>query len=210
MSRPGKPVPFNGPILSSIRDRRGADTTYYQRDGMGPVLALALLRIRALTGAVLCVPSRPRKEEDGLASTMTAPDKLRQVAHCPGCGAPLISVPVLQCTRCRHPHPLRAFTYGPKAGLYFAECIDLDLLTQGATAEEAIGKLQEAMYGYLETAFAGDSTRGLVMRPSPVSHRLRYYLHRLRCLLSLPRHARRGTHLVMPTSVLGGQRLSHC
>ena len=94
-----------------------------------------------------------------------------------------------------------------------AECVDLDLLSRGDTREEAIGKLQEAMFGYLKTAFAeGQSTQGLVLRPSPWRHRLRYHLHRIRC--ALPGHARsRNTHFVLPTNTLWeGQRqiLSHC
>ena len=142
-----------------------------------------------------------------MATTAT---KLRQVSRCPDCGGPLIRVPVLACTRCGEKHSLRCFTYSPRRDQYVAECIDLDLLAQGGTLEEAIGKLQEAMFSYLEVAFTGESTKGLVLRPSPLSHRLRYYLHRLRCGFPPRLHSRRATHFLLPTPELEGQRLSHC
>jgi hypothetical protein len=49
-------------------------------------------------------------------------------------------------------------------------------MSLGATPEEAIGALQEAMFGYLDVAFEGD-LKGLVMRPSPLSRRLHYHWH---------------------------------
>lgn len=134
--------------------------------------------------------------------------ELREVTRCPDCGGPLLRVPVLICAHCDQEHPLRCFTYRSRQGEYVAECVDLDLLAQGNTLEEAIGKLQEAMFSYLEVAFAGDSTKGLVLRPSPLSHRLRYYLHRLRGALA-PR-SRRTAHFLLPKSAREGQSLSHC
>ena len=67
--------------------------------------------------------------------------------------------------------------------VYLAECVDLDLISEGGTPEEAIGKLQEAICGYLEAAFDGQSTEGLVLRPSPLSRRLRYHWHWIRTRL---------------------------
>lgn len=130
---------------------------------------------------------------------------LQVVRHCPECGSPLIVVPVLTCAHCGEDVPLRSFAYSIGPGQYLAECIDLDLTSQGATAEEAIGKLQEAMFSYLEVAFEGP-TKGLVLRPSPLSHRLRYYLH---CLASrwASRHAK---HLLPGGSELHKQRMCHC
>jgi predicted RNase H-like HicB family nuclease len=104
---------------------------------------------------------------------------LRKVHHCPQCGSLLIGVPVLKCAHCGSQMPLRAFVYNPEPGLYIAECIDLDILSQGKSPEEAVSKLQEAMFSYLAAAFDGTSTKGLVPRPSPLSHRLRYHWHHL-------------------------------
>ena len=102
---------------------------------------------------------------------------LRHVRHCVLCGRPLIAAPKLKCAHCGERIRLRCLSYR-RSGQYFAECIDLDLISRGETQEEAIGKLQEAMYGYLKVAFEGD-TKGLILRRSPFSHRLRYHLQRL-------------------------------
>ena len=103
---------------------------------------------------------------------------IEQVVYCPGCGTALIKVPLLRCANCNANLVLRAFTYRTKRG-YVAECIDLNLATQGATEAEAISKLQVAMFGYLDTVFDGTSTDGLVLRPSPLWNRIRYHLHRM-------------------------------
>ena len=100
---------------------------------------------------------------------------LREVSHCPGCGAPMIASPVLKYVDCDEIVYLRCFYY-KRGGGYAAECIDLDLTSLGATPEEAIGSLQEAMFGYLEVAFEGNP-KGLVMRRSPLSRRLHYHWH---------------------------------
>ena len=110
-----------------------------------------------------------------------------EVVHCPSCGDPLIGVPVLICAHCGAERPLRAFYYKTKQG-FIAECIDLDLMGQGPTREDAIQRLQEAMYGYLQVAFDGGSTRGLVLRPSPLSHRVRYQVQRLLSRITGTRH----------------------
>ncbi len=117
------------------------------------------------------------------ATEAQAVRNLKEVKHCPVCGEPLIISPVLRCAHCGKELTLRCFTYSPSRGRYIAECIDLDLLSQGNTREQAIARLQEAMFSYLEVAFDGKSTKGLVLRPSPFSHRLRYYFQRMVCRL---------------------------
>lgn len=135
----------------------------------------------------------------------TIMSRLSEVVHCPSCGDPLIGVPVLRCAHCGAERPLRAFYYQTKQG-FIAECIDLDLMTQGKTPEEAIKSLQEAMYGYLKVAFDGESTKGLVLRPSPLSHRIRYHVHRLLSRFGSTRHQ----HLMLPNEQSGRQNLCHC
>lgn len=135
-------------------------------------------------------------------------EDLREVNHCPQCGSPLIKVPVLTCTHCGEEVALRSFVYSPRRGQYLAECIDLDLISQGYTPEEAIGRLQEAMVGYLRAAFDGESTRGLVLRPSPLSRQLRYYAHRaFRKAMNLF-HRRHGRHL-LPMGHSPSKRICH-
>ncbi len=91
----------------------------------------------------------------------------------------MISCPLLQCGHCGEIRPLRCFFYQAEPNLYVAECVDLDLISEGDTPEKAIRSLQEAMYGYLGVAFDGDP-QGLVLRPSPLSHRIRYHWHELK------------------------------
>ena len=132
---------------------------------------------------------------------------IRRVHHCPQCGEPLISVPVLMCAHCGAKRPLRAFVYRKGQSGFIAECIDLDLLSQGTTKEEAIAKLQEAMSGFIETAFDGRPTKGLVLRPSPLSHRFRYcayaFIEHLGNLVAR-RHRK---HLMVGA---GDNRVCHC
>src|ERR1019366_9850433 len=134
---------------------------------------------------------------------------LTQIRRCPECGHPLIASPVLECAHCGEQITLRCFTYGPRRGRYFAECIDLDLISQGNSPEEAIGKLQEAMFSYIETVFDGQSTKGLVLRLSPLSHRLHYHLRVIGHWLSGLLTGRHRKHL-MPLSDRSSVRLSHC
>ncbi len=70
-------------------------------------------------------------------------------------------------------HP-RCIVYR-RHGAFLAECIDLNLIVRAKTIEEAIESLKPAISGYLKTAFSGP-IEGLVPRPSPLSHRIRYHL----------------------------------
>jgi len=133
------------------------------------------------------------------------PEFLRESVRCPSCGEPLISVPVLTCAHCGERRALRAFYYKVPEG-YIAECIDLNLMSQGKTLEEAIKRLQEAMYGYLQVAFAGESTKGLVLRLSPLSHRIRYHLQRILSRIGSKRHQ----HFMMPSDSKDKHKLCHC
>jgi predicted RNA binding protein YcfA (HicA-like mRNA interferase family) len=133
--------------------------------------------------------------------------ELRQVDHCPECHLPMIRRPSLHCSKCKEPHYLRCFAY-PTRGGFVAECIDLDLLSQGATVEEAVGKLQEAMFSYLDVAFDGDA-KGLVLRKAPLSHRLRYHLHRWVPRILAKLHAGRASFVLVPPD-RSHQHLSHC
>jgi len=140
---------------------------------------------------------------------------LREVQHCPVCGRPFIGMPVLSCAHCGDERPLRAYCYRRAAGGYIAECVDLTIASQGQTEEQAIGALQEAVVDYLYTAFDGGSTEGLVLRPSPWSHRARYHLHRFREGLWGRMIGKHPKHFVIRSAVLRDQegaplRLAHC
>jgi hypothetical protein len=101
-----------------------------------------------------------------------------EVHYCEKCGEPIIAAPALKCACCGEVLRLRCFTFRC-AGGYVAECVDLDISAEGTTEKEAICGLQDAMRGYLAVVFDGQDnadTRGLILRPSPFSHRIRYYV----------------------------------
>ncbi len=129
----------------------------------------------------------------------------REVYRCPGCGSLLIALPDWG-----GPRPLRAFAYRRRQGGYIAECVDLDLLSQGETAEEAILRLQEATAAYLEAAFAGASTAKLILRPSPWTHRLHYRWHCIRGRMGWLFRRRHRSHLLPYTEETARLRFSHC
>lgn len=135
--------------------------------------------------------------------------RVRTVRHCPHCGALLIGVPVLKCAHCGQEHPLRAFFYSPRAGVYLAECIDLDLISSGDSPEAAVAKLQEAMFSYLAAAFDGP-TKGLVPRLSPFSHRLRYYWHCFTTRIQGLFLRRHNKHLMSSGPEVKNVHFSHC
>ena len=68
----------------------------------------------------------------------------------------------------------RCFTYKQKPGMFVAEGIDLNLIVRAKTMKKAVSSLGNAISGYLDVAIEGDS-RGLIPRPSPLSHRLHYH-----------------------------------
>lgn len=148
---------------------------------------------------------------DGMIATQrTSVSPMREVRHCPDCGSPLIAVPVLKCAHCGSEIIPRCFVYSPGPGRHIAECVDLDLLSQGNTPEEAIGRLQEAMDGYLKVVFEGGSTRGLVLRPSPLSRRLRYLVYRLLCAFYSVVKRRHARHVLPNSPDIQNLRFSHC
>ena len=54
-------------------------------------------------------------------------------------------------------------------GTVLAECVDLDLLVEADTAEQAMAKMRDAMKGYLAIAFERDDPSDLIPRRSPLS-----------------------------------------
>jgi hypothetical protein len=60
--------------------------------------------------------------------------------------------------------------------MYYSECIDLNLLARGKTKAEAVGRLQEQVFTYLDLALQGDRDP-LIPRLSPLPNRVRYHLH---------------------------------
>lgn len=132
---------------------------------------------------------------------------VREVRRCPGCGEIMFLKPLIQCGDCGAQLPLRCLSY--KSGRWhYAECLDLNLLSRGRSAEEAVSRLQEQMFTYVATAFEGDLS-GLIPRRAPFASWLRYYGRMLReniwCMFH--RHPR---HLQGDFHDTGAKILSHC
>jgi hypothetical protein len=98
----------------------------------------------------------------------------REVQHCAKCGQPMITAPALRCAECGSVTRLRCFVRRV-SDCYVAECVDLDISVEATTLKGAIAGLQDAMDGYLSLALE-PNTSGLVLRPSPLLHRVRYYV----------------------------------
>ena len=69
-------------------------------------------------------------------------------------------------------------------GEFTAECIDLDLMVRAKNPHDAFQSLKEAIIGYLSVVLSGDP-QGLIPRPSPLNHRVRYHLYALRAALNI-------------------------
>lgn len=135
------------------------------------------------------------------------PANLREVQRCEQCGAYLIATPLLECLHCGDLLPLRCFSYR-KGRYYYAECVDLDLISRGDSDEEAIGRLQEQMFGYVQTVIDGGSAKGLIPRRAPLTSWIRYY-----CQTAVARivslFLRRHSTTIHP-HYPGVTRLTHC
>jgi hypothetical protein len=78
--------------------------------------------------------------------------------------------------------------YPVSAKRYLAECIDLDIAAEGATEKEARRGLRDAMLGYLSVVCDGqllqdaneEAFRKLILRPAPFTHRIHYYIGKMK------------------------------
>jgi predicted RNase H-like HicB family nuclease len=117
----------------------------------------------------------PADPSDSLVLSEKLEQYIQTVQHCPCCGEPVIFVPQLKCSHCDAELKLKCQVYASR-GKYYAECLTLDLLSEGATKDEAIRRLQIAMFSYVETAIRQDkSIVGLIPRSAPLSSWIRYY-----------------------------------
>jgi hypothetical protein len=77
------------------------------------------------------------------------------------------------------PIVLRCWVYRRSTYDWIAECIDLDMVVRARTPEVAANRLQDAMISHITVTVTGGDMAGLLPRPSPWSHRIRYHLCRL-------------------------------
>lgn len=138
------------------------------------------------------------------AETLSSPS--REVRRCDRCQEPVITAPALQCPQCGGVTRLRCFVRHVD-NTYVAECIDLDITAEAGTLEGAIAGLQDAMDGYLGAAI-DTNTSSIILRPSPLLHRIRYALEYAKgwivsALLRLPQPRTAKVYAVPPVP-------SHC
>ena len=150
--------------------------------------------------SVLMPVEESRREE---RRKVTIPQDVLEVRRCPDCGDVMFLKPLIQCGSCACTLPLRCFAYKSR-GVFYAECLDLSLLSRGQTEEDAVARLQEQMFSYVAAAFDGDP-KGLIPRKAPTSSWIRYYWRFFKNRLSHPRrpHSARELRDV-------GAMLSHC
>lgn len=79
---------------------------------------------------------------------------------------------------------LRCVVFKSAPGEFTAECIDLDLMVHAKNPHDAFQSLKTAVVGYLKVVLEGDP-KGLVPRPSPFGHRIRYHFFALRAALTI-------------------------
>lgn len=132
---------------------------------------------------------------------------IQEVRRCPH-GALMIVVPRIVCSTCGTPLPIDCYVRR-QHGVFYAECLTFNLVSRGATEEEAIRRLQVAMFSYVKTVIKpGASVEGLIPRPAARSAWLRYRLHMFARRLFGNRHT-------MPThseslDELGTLRIAEC
>jgi len=103
--------------------------------------------------------------------------RLKAAEPCRCWGATIIYTPVIKCSHCGKDLPMACYVYR-KDGKFYGECLTLNLISRGATQEEAIVRLQRTMFAYVDAVLTdGKSTKGLIPRRAPLSSWVRYYLH---------------------------------
>ncbi len=102
-------------------------------------------------------------------------EAIETVRECPCCGSLTIMVPSLICMHCNKEIDVKAFVY-ERRGVFYGECLTLNLLSRGATREEAIRRLQIAMFSYVHAVLSSaEPSVGLIPRRAPFASWVRYY-----------------------------------
>ena len=138
-------------------------------------------------------------------------EAIERVSVCRCCGSPIIMVPSLVCRHCNEKIHIKAFVY-ERQGVFYGECLTLNLLSRGDTKEEAIRRLQVAMFSYVHLVLSNKQRPdGLIPRRAPFASWVRYYQHvlwdRLTDLFGVKN---RLATIVIPTSLNEELRVVHC
>jgi len=71
----------------------------------------------------------------------------------------------------------RCYVYKEAEGHYIADCLDLTLMGEGKTMDDAIAELREAVLGYLEAVYAKGWEEDLIPRRAPLYRWVEFYKH---------------------------------
>ena len=71
----------------------------------------------------------------------------------------------------------RCYVYKEAEGHYVADCLDLTLMGEGKTMDDAIAELREAVLGYLEAVYAKGWEEDLIPRHAPLYRWVEFYKH---------------------------------
>lgn len=73
----------------------------------------------------------------------------------------------------------RCYVYKAASGRYLADCLDLTLMGEGATPQQAMADLEETILGYLEAVYASGEEDTFIPRRALLYRWLRFYKHLL-------------------------------
>ena len=73
----------------------------------------------------------------------------------------------------------RCYVYKAAPERYLADCLDLTLMGEGATPQQAMADLEETILGYLEAVYASGEKDAFIPRRAPLYRWLRFYKHLL-------------------------------
>jgi hypothetical protein len=136
---------------------------------------------------------------------------IQEVRVCPCCEEPLILTPRIVCGHCQHALEIKCHVYR-SGGVWYAECLTLNLLSKGESEVEAIRRLQVAMFSYVETVLRdGQSAEGLIPRYAPKSSWIAYYVRNFFARLFYV-FGRKSSALIraVPIQGVAALKVSHC
>ena len=127
--------------------------------------------------SVLAEKSLPNEPPEGQAHISDNLESLIQaVQFCPCCGEAQILTPHFVCGVCESALDIKCQVFR-RRGVWYAECLTLDVLSKGDSEVDAIRRLQIAMFSYAATVLRdGQSAAGLIPRSAPRSSWIAYYL----------------------------------
>jgi len=137
--------------------------------------------------------------------------RIQQVIFCPCCGEAAIVTPRFVCGECESTLDVKCQVF-QSGGVWYAECLTLNLLSKGDDKVDAIRRLQVAMFSYAATVLReGESAAGLIPRSAPASSWIAYYFRSFFARLAYL-FGRKSPALIQAMPIEGGAvlKVAHC